>query len=112
LKGLVLSDQDDRRAPRKIDRVDVGGLGALFMMSSYDFVRWTLRITPEGMEAGIPENGGLTGEFTWRWVSTELANALEMDERFNVDVPGSATFKRYDDGWRIVSIDASSPSPY
>lgn len=111
-----------------------GGLGGLLIGSSYHFWRWTLKITPAGVKAGLPDRGGpvqiaqkvfmsmtgladnadgtTTGEFTWRWVSTDLANALNMDKGFNVDVPGKATFKLYDDGWRISAIEASSPSPY
>lgn len=85
---------------------------------------WKATVTPAGVAAGIPQGGGAlethvkvfgevtgitanqdgtsTAEFTFTWQPTETGKKLGEDG--TAAESAAAVFKKYDDGWRLVSV--------
>jgi len=59
---------------------------------------------------GIAKQGNVADvEFTWRWIPLNEVGAIMYSG--DVHYRTTATFRSYDDGWRIVEAAAHSPQP-
>ena len=128
---------------RHINSFDVGRMAAETMLGGqpsgrfpeacrrptgqgFDYYYWTATVTPKGIEAGLPKDGGYviaakrafvgvtglienadnstTAEFDWRWEPTPEGAKLHLAQDPPVPARASAMFRKYDDGWRLVEI--------
>src|SRR5258708_5666302 len=78
---------------------------------------WDVTLTPSGVDTfqgllapGDAKQGNVADvEFTWRWIPLNEVGAIMYSG--DVHYRTTATFRSYDDGWRIVEAAAHSPQP-